>query len=83
MLLLNIDYVPGKEIEPLGLVKGTVVQSKSVADTAPRMAFFRRTAWESVFAGFIFFPSINLPETLGHGVDNAYNHRPAHQGIQQ
>ena len=30
MLLLNIDYVPGKEVEPLGLVKGTVVQSKSV-----------------------------------------------------
>ena len=30
MLLLNIDYVPGKEVEPLGRVKGTVVQSKNV-----------------------------------------------------
>ena len=30
MLLLNIDYVPGKEVEPLGLVNGTVVQSKNV-----------------------------------------------------
>ena len=29
MLLLNIDYVPGKEVEPLGLVKGTVVQAKN------------------------------------------------------
>ena len=29
MLLLNIDYVPGKEVEPLGLVKGIVVQSKN------------------------------------------------------
>ena len=30
MLLLNIDYVPGKEIaEALGIVKGTVVQSKN------------------------------------------------------
>ena len=29
MLLLNIDYGPGKEVEPLGLVKGTVVQSKN------------------------------------------------------
>lgn len=28
MLLLNIDHIPGKEIEALGLVKGTVVQSK-------------------------------------------------------
>ena len=28
MLLLNIDYVPGREIEALGMVKGTVVQSK-------------------------------------------------------
>ena len=29
MLLLNIDHVPGREIEALGLVKGTVVQSKN------------------------------------------------------
>ena len=29
MLLLNIDYVPGKEFEALSLVKGTVVQSKN------------------------------------------------------
>ena len=28
MLLLNIDHVPGREIEALGMVKGTVVQSK-------------------------------------------------------
>lgn len=28
MLLLNIDHIPGKEYEVLGLVKGTVVQSK-------------------------------------------------------
>lgn len=29
MLLLNIDYVPGKNIEALSLVKGSVVQSKN------------------------------------------------------
>ena len=29
MLLLNIDYIPGREIEALGIVRGTVVQSKS------------------------------------------------------
>ncbi len=29
MLLLNIDYVPGRELEALGMVKGTVVQSKN------------------------------------------------------
>lgn len=29
MLLLNIDHVPGRDIEALGLVKGTVVQSKN------------------------------------------------------
>ena len=29
MLLLTIDYVPGREIEALGIVKGTVVQSKN------------------------------------------------------
>lgn len=30
MQLFNIDYVPGKEFEALGLVKGTVVQSKNI-----------------------------------------------------
>ena len=29
MLLLTIDYVPGKELEALGIVKGTVVQTKN------------------------------------------------------
>ena len=29
MMLLNIDHVPGKEIEALSIVKGTVVQSKN------------------------------------------------------
>jgi len=29
MKLLNIDYIPGREIEALGIVKGTVVQSKN------------------------------------------------------
>ena len=29
MILLAIEYVPGREIEALGLVKGTVVQSKN------------------------------------------------------
>ena len=28
MLLLNIDYIPGREIEALSLVKGSVVQCK-------------------------------------------------------
>ncbi len=30
MKLLNIDHVPGQEIEALGIVKGTVVQSKNL-----------------------------------------------------
>ena len=29
MLLLNIDHVPGRDMEAIGLVKGTVVQSKT------------------------------------------------------
>ena len=28
MLLVNIQYIPGREFEALGMVKGTVVQSK-------------------------------------------------------
>ena len=28
MLLLNIDYIPGKDIEAIGMVKGSVVQAK-------------------------------------------------------
>ncbi len=30
MKLLNIDYVPGREIEDVGMVKGSVVQSKHI-----------------------------------------------------
>ena len=30
MKLLSIEYVPGQEIEALGLVKGTIVQTKNV-----------------------------------------------------
>ena len=30
MKLLNIDHIPGKEIEALGIVKGTVVHTKNV-----------------------------------------------------
>ena len=29
MKLVNIDYIPGKELEVLEIVKGTVVQSKN------------------------------------------------------
>ena len=29
MLLVNIDHIPGRELEALGIVKGTVVQSKN------------------------------------------------------
>ncbi len=28
MLLVNIDHIPGKELEVLGIVKGTIVQTK-------------------------------------------------------
>ena len=30
MLLLNIEHIPGKNVEALGIVKGTVVQSKNI-----------------------------------------------------
>ena len=30
MLLVNIDYIPGRELEPLGLVKGSTIQSKNI-----------------------------------------------------
>lgn len=30
MKLLNIDHIPGKEIEALGIAKGTVVHTKNV-----------------------------------------------------
>ncbi len=30
MQLVNIDYIPGKEFEVLGIAKGSVVQSKNI-----------------------------------------------------
>ena len=32
MLLVNIDYVPGKELEVLGIVKGSMIQSKHLGN---------------------------------------------------
>ena len=32
MKLLSIEYIPGQEIEALGIVKGTVVQTKNVGN---------------------------------------------------
>ena len=38
MKLLNIDYIPGgQEFEALGIVKGTVVQSKNLGKDFMRM----------------------------------------------
>ncbi len=31
MILVNTDYIPGKELEVLGLVNGSTVQSKNIA----------------------------------------------------
>jgi uncharacterized protein YbjQ (UPF0145 family) len=39
MKLVNIDYIPGKEFEVLGLVKGNVVRSKNFGHDL--MAFFK------------------------------------------
>ena len=30
MLIVNIDYIPGKELEVLGLVKGSTIRSKHI-----------------------------------------------------
>lgn len=30
MILVNIDYIPGKELEVLGMVKGAMIQSKHI-----------------------------------------------------
>ena len=32
MKLLSIEYIPGVDFEPLGIVKGTVVQTKMLAE---------------------------------------------------
>ena len=32
MLLVNIDYIPGKELEVLGIVKGSMIQSKHLGN---------------------------------------------------
>ena len=32
MLLVNIDYIPGKELEVLGIVKGSMIQSKHLCN---------------------------------------------------
>ena len=37
MILITLNYVPGKEIEALGIVKGTTVQSKNFGKDSCRV----------------------------------------------
>ena len=32
MLLVNIDYIPGKEFEVIGVVKGSMIQTKHLGN---------------------------------------------------
>ena len=42
MVLLTLNYVPGREIDALGMVKGNVVQSKNIGKDL--LAGFRKTS---------------------------------------
>ena len=72
MKLLNIDYVPGKEIEDLGIVKGTVVHTKNVGkDFMAAM----KTHWTGALGHNTDFPSAmrnylkeNLPLYMNHRI---------------
>ena len=50
MKLVSIDTYPGKEIEVLGMVKGTIVQTKNVASEKPLKL--------SIAISYMFRPSI-------------------------
>ena len=36
MILVNTDYIAGQELEMLGLVKGSTIQSKNIGRILPR-----------------------------------------------
>lgn len=36
-MLVNIDYIPGKEFDVIGLVKGSVIQSKHIGKDNVRL----------------------------------------------
>ena len=45
MKLLSIEYIPGVDFEPLGIVKGTVVQTKNVGRDLMRRDRLPRSVW--------------------------------------
>lgn len=56
MLLVNIDYIPGQEIDVLGLVQGSVVQAKNVISD-------HVAGWQSFFGGEVTEYSDMLEES--------------------
>ena len=46
MKLVNIDYIPGKELEVLGIVKGTV--EMCIRDRCRALAECRAALWEEL-----------------------------------
>ena len=45
MKLLSIEYIPGAEIEALGMVKGTIVQTKNVGKCVSKDAACQAWTW--------------------------------------
>ena len=37
MILVNTDYITGKELDMLGLVKGSTIQTKNIGKTSHRV----------------------------------------------
>ena len=54
MLLLNIDHIPGKEIEALGIVKGSIVQTKHFGKDF--MAGMKTLVWNGPLGAFEVAP---------------------------
>ena len=48
MILVNTDYITGKEFEMLGLVKGSTIQSKDVYKRQLQQSMYVST-WQSAF----------------------------------
>ena len=64
MQLVNIDYIPGKEFEALGIAKGTVVYSKNFGKDF--MAVLSISVYPSISPPTkVFIPAIkSLPKFL-------------------
>ena len=74
MILVNTDYITGKELEMLGLVKGSTIQSKNVGRDITQ-------SLKTLVGGDTFMSAVDLDHAVGDLKVNGLAYKAVRNGI--